>query len=142
MCFCWEKPTTKAKPAGRQHVSYTSPWMPRKESDDLRIFGLYPGLPSRVYLSGWIKYLTAKSSHLTRFHVIALSCLCGVRCAAGSVGLGTSTLAGLRWVVGENINGTANMLSRQLTPYATPIMHRPVRGGQRCDVELWRGVGK
>lgn len=62
MCFRWEKPTTKAKPAGRQHASYTSPWLPRQESDDLGIFGLYPGKPSTVYLPGWIKYLTARST--------------------------------------------------------------------------------
>lgn len=43
--------------------------------------------------------------------MIDLTCLCGVGSAAGSVGLGTSALAGLRWVVGENINGgTANIL--------------------------------
>lgn len=46
-------------------------------------------------------------------------------------------------VVGENINGTANLrmtnaeVSRQLTPFPTPMMHQLERGGQRRDVELW-----
>lgn len=103
----------KAKPAGRQHASYTTLSLPRNVSDYMRVFWYFHvvrGVPCRAYL---MDKVSDHQEHCDPYLTLLIStwwlrAVWGRGLRGWQRGVGHLRI-GPPGVVGENINGTVNL---------------------------------